>query len=815
MIEHLPIQLDNNDSIRQAAEKYLAEGLHLVVVRERSKVPLSKAWQNAEPKPEHFGAVSNIGVLVGEKSGHLIDLDLDVPEARALSGHDCFFGGLPAFRRTSASPSEPGHRLLRCPDAPNVVVKFDFRGQKETAAIAGLNLPKSVILEIRAGKGQTVLPPSVIGDDKLVWDAEQPKLPVWEWAELRRRAGLLAFAAFAAACYPAEGNRDNFCFHLAGTLVHAGVGAELAEEMILAIAQLRGDEAVERAGKATAAAERIAQGEPVAGLPKFLEFVGMEACEKRIREWLQMGKADVVPAARTPSPDAINITNPNIAERTEQIENAFLESDVEIFRRGADLVFILRLEESETVGGIARAKNSVSLAPAKPDWLAYQASRVMTFMGETQNGMSIKSADARLMRPLLSAIEERRFPVLAGLMTTPTLTRSEPGYDQASKLYLDFQEGEFGEIPLAPSREAALEALKHIKEPAREFPFVDEVARSVWLSAMLTAVIRGELQTAPMFAFDAPSKGTGKTKLGQMVGIMALGVRPPAADWGKNREENEKTLFSILREGDPAVLFDNIEEPVEGAKLCAALTSSSIKGRILGVSETATLGTRTVIMVTGNNLELVGDLTRRTLVCRLNAQVEIPEDRAFDFDPVAYVEANRTCLVAAALTVLRAYHAAGRPTSLKPFNSFEDWDLVRGALVWLGEVDPKDSAVLLRADDPKREEKGQLFVTLLSRYPVGARFKARDLREDELVRLGISVGTRLPHELTRMTGRNQFNAKAVGGLLRRHRSQPFMGVTLKCVRNGVGENEWFFDGSPEPELALAVQNKIDEAKCPF
>lgn len=419
------------------------------------------------------------------------------------------------------------------------------------------------------------------------------------------------------------------------------------------------------------------------------------------------------------------------------------------------------------------------------------------------------------MRPLQVAIEERRVPVLEGLMTTPTLTRSQPGYDPASKLYLDFQEGEFGDIPMEPTREEALQSLEVIKEPAAKFPFVDDVARSVWLSAMLTAVVRGELQTAPLFAFDAPSKGTGKMKLAQMVGIMALGVRPPAASWGASQDENDKTLFSILREGDPAVLFDNLEVPLESANLCGVLTSSTFRGRILGVSETATLGTWAVFMVTGNNLEVAADLTRRTVICRLNAKVENPEDRVFDFDPVAYVETHRARLVAAALTVLRVYHAAGRTAGIAPFNSFEDWDLVRGALVWLGEADPKESLILLRADDPKREERAHLFVSPLSRYVVGRRFKARDLKEDELYRTGHSGNNQLPYEMMRMTGKNQFNAKAVGGLLGRHQSQPFMGVTLQKSRNGVGESVWYFEGEPEPALVDAIKAKVEESKIPF
>jgi putative DNA primase/helicase len=58
------------------------------------------------------------------------------------------------------------------------------------------------------------------------------------------------------------------------------------------------------------------------------------------------------------------------------------------------------------------------------------------------------------------------------------------------------------------------------------------------------------------------------------------------------------------------------------------------------------------------------------------------------------------------LTVLRAFHVAGRPAPEgPPLGSFEDWSgLVRNALIWLGEPDPCATMDRARADDPRRAE---------------------------------------------------------------------------------------------------------------
>ena len=54
------------------------------------------------------------------------------------------------------------------------------------------------------------------------------------------------------------------------------------------------------------------------------------------------------------------------------------------------------------------------------------------------------------------------------------------------------------------------------------------------------------------------------------------------------------------------------------------------------------------------------------------------------------------------LTVLRAYHVAGRPKRpTPPLQSFVKWsDTVRGALMWLGAGDPVRTMARLREADP-------------------------------------------------------------------------------------------------------------------
>jgi putative DNA primase/helicase len=77
--------------------------------------------------------------------------------------------------------------------------------------------------------------------------------------------------------------------------------------------------------------------------------------------------------------------------------------------------------------------------------------------------------------------------------------------------------------------------------------------------------------------------------------------------------------------------------------------------------------------------------------------------RTFANDIVANVLRERGRLVAAALTVLRAWHVSGERVRVVPFGSFESWSYrVREPLLWLGRADPCETVAKVREDDPRR-----------------------------------------------------------------------------------------------------------------
>ena len=302
-----------------------------------------------------------------------------------------------------------------------------------------------------------------------------------------------------------------------------------------------------------------------------------------------------------------------------------------------------------------------------------------------------------------------RLPVLTGMINCPTLRPDGsildlPGYDAQTGLLFDPQDVRFPALPRDPDRATALRALAFLKDLISTFPFVTDADRSVALSGILTALIRRSLPTAPLHGFNAPIAGTGKSMLVDLASLIATGRPAPVIAQGKSEEEMEKRLGAALIAGDILIAIDNCEEPLGGELLCQTLTQTSLKVRILGTSINAEVPSNAAVFATGNNLTLEGDMTRRAIRATLDAGVERPELRAFDRDPLALVTAQRGDYVSAGMTVLRAFHIAGRPEQRAPLGSFTDWSRwIRDALIWLGEADPCETMEGMRGADPKLE----------------------------------------------------------------------------------------------------------------
>jgi len=190
--------------------------------------------------------------------------------------------------------------------------------------------------------------------------------------------------------------------------------------------------------------------------------------------------------------------------------------------------------------------------------------------------------------------------------------------------------------------------------------------------------IRGNI---PLYAVRSTVRGSGKSLLVDAICLSATGR--PAPRWPQVLEEDEerKRLMTLALDGDVCTHIDNVTRPLGSPALNTALTASMFKDRILGRTQTSEAPMHTVFFASGNNMRFKGDTARRVVPIDLDPRMERPEERTgFTHSPLLpWVKQEHPRLLAAALTILKAYCAADCPKQgITPFGSFEPWsDLVR------------------------------------------------------------------------------------------------------------------------------------------
>lgn len=371
-----------------------------------------------------------------------------------------------------------------------------------------------------------------------------------------------------------------------------------------------------------------------------------------------------------------------------------------------------------------------------------------------------------------------RLRELAEIWTAPGLGPEgdlihEPGYHREARVLLR-PTATFPPVPEAPSLEDARAALAELEHLFCAFPFVDSCDRSAAVALLLTLVGRGAIQGAtPLFCVRATAAGTGKGKLSNAISMVAFGKEVTSLECVGADEEWRKQITTAVLAGERFVMFDEADQ-LSSRALASVLTSERWTDRALGSNEKIS-GRRPVFSSAGNNTVIRGDLGRRLIPIDLDARMERPETRAgFPHRPTleAWALKNRPRLLVAALTLLRAFVVAGRPSQRLPeFGSYEAWsDFIRSALVWAGAPDPWLGNTRVREEaDAGREELVNLLealrrVTDGEPYTVPQLLAAAEHEED--LRAALAALDRKRGELTAHSvgnGLRKFKGTVAGG----------------------------------------------------
>ena len=478
-----------------------------------------------------------------------------------------------------------------------------------------------------------------------------------------------------------------------------------------------------------------------------------------------------------------------LPEAMDYAEKVLIRNQAGIYQRSGKLVRIEAQKEA-TTRRIKRSKGALIITAVDRDWLHNQLDRHVAWM--KWNAKKKKDVDTDVHHAisprLLANSGEWLFENLSGIITAPTIRPDgsllqQPGYDPETGLFFDPQGETFLPIPDAPTQtegRAALDLLiREVLSSQCEsdpdqtgFAFATPAARSAALSAILTPLVRNSLGTAPLHLISATRPGSGKSLLADACALIATGRRATILELGDDPAEQDKRILTVLLAGDAVINLDNLEAPIGGAAIAKALTAESYSGRLLGANKQATAPTSTAFwLATGNNAKtLTDDANRRIVLCKLEPQVEAPQDREYARDLTEWIPANRPALVAAGLTAIRAYIAAGKPKQPYPrLGSFEDWsNLIRSTLTWLGEADPRGDSMDLVEADPTRVKLRALLSAWHSAFgSVPTTAKEAVARANSVLR--DETGNEAPHDpILREVLQDHFTDNRRGGISTRY-----------------------------------------------
>lgn len=446
----------------------------------------------------------------------------------------------------------------------------------------------------------------------------------------------------------------------------------------------------------------------------------------------------------------------------EEIENPVIPVDVEhrvvtrtlallaahchdLYQRLGMLVHLV----APTRSGILTRRPEIT--EASELWLRDRISRVAKYQVRSLQGWRINLVPNWLPGMIIKRREFPDIPTLLSVVEAPVFLSDgrvleAPGYDPISGLLVMLGQDSV-RVSDQPTHADAVRAKDELLQVVADFPFAldptPDAHRAAWVAALLTIVGRYAIEgPVPGFMVDASGPASGKGMLIQVTHIIATGRHASAMPCSADKEELRRTIGSVLMVGRRVGWLDEVTSPFGGGAWNALATAwPTWSDRTIRTSNTPEYPALTCWIISGNNIRLTSDTTRRTLVVRLEPSIDRPEDRSGFKHPqlLQWVQEEQPRLIAAALTILRAFHAAGRPTVFStPIGSYEAWDaLVRQAVGWVMVVDPMAPRNAMAAIvDPRRRAWEDLVDELWGMFGTG-EFTARDA----VVELGGSQAT--------------------------------------------------------------------------
>ena len=283
------------------------------------------------------------------------------------------------------------------------------------------------------------------------------------------------------------------------------------------------------------------------------------------------------------------------------------------------------------------------------------------------------------------------FRPIERIVTAPFFTPdgalvAKDGYDAGGRCYV-----ELDGLVVPETRLTIPEAIALIDELLWDFPFVAPADKTNTIALMLLPLVRPLIAgPTPLHDITSPTPGSGKGKLAEAAMIAASGTGIAKLPPAESDAEMRKRITADLLAGTSVIVLDNIAGRFVSPSFASAITANYWRDRELGKNLNHELPNRATWIMTGNNVVMSGENARRTVVIRLDANLQKPWERTgWRHHPLErWALEHRGPLVGALIALVQAWLDAGRPgcdLEFGAFGSFEAYaDVIGGILANAG-----------------------------------------------------------------------------------------------------------------------------------
>lgn len=371
---------------------------------------------------------------------------------------------------------------------------------------------------------------------------------------------------------------------------------------------------------------------------------------------------------------------------SSQMDTVFASARHILYQRGGNLVRIRNNQIDELTATSLQAHLIDHLTP------------VTTKL--TKEGDEIETPQKKFERDLCQHMIDRtdvNLPPLDYVYRCPVFAGDwepigEHGYHETARAWLntDALEG----ADLLPLKQA----VAIIDDLLSEFPFADAASKSNAVAAMITPFIRPMVGLMPLFTITAPTEGSGKTLLADIIARIGDGTPITKITAPSDDDEWRKRITSTLMQAPACILLDNVVN-LDSASLAAVLTARIWTDRLLGSTRNVSIPNNAVWFASGNNPTVSAEMSRRCVPIRLVPDTDNPGARKFKRDIERYTDENRALLVSACMTLIYQW-AQTRPTVDVSMGSYQQWATAAASIVHhAGYTDALSNRGTLRTED--------------------------------------------------------------------------------------------------------------------